>query len=473
MLDKKSTTEWFPFFVIAAMGVALTLDATISMVTLWLTTDTYMHGMFVIPLSFILAKRKPWPPTEAKPISFLFAIPILCIWILGVTLGKVAMLNVVQQVMLISLIPMTILLCYGWRIAWHYVAPLTLLYFSIPVGDFLIPTLQSITADMSVWFLQITGVSVLRNGWYISIPAADFRVAEACSGINFLISTFTVAVFYAFFYMEKYSKRIAFIFMGLIVPVVANGLRVYLIIMIADSGNVEAATGFDHLVYGWIFFVFILIALFAIGSWWQDPAPVSSESGVLMSTKPMTPGLKKPSTLIQLFLLITAIALFWQLNVRTISSDFNKVGEPIEANDTLSPKFPMADSISVKKLDSDWTQYQIHYKDESVDKKIIGYQNRWFDGKVWSIEDSSKLELSNGSFANKWELSDLHGRKGVLVFSYCINSEWSSTVIKTKLNQVKSRLLGHGFGGTAYAWFYIGAQPKSLPTPDELSALCH
>ena len=233
--------QTFKFFLFPLLLVCMAMlsvhDAAWNMVYLWSTTDTFMHGWFVLPLAAVMAKNKPFPSFSPLPLNAAIAL-LLCIpWVAVLLVGKLSMINVLQQWALIAIIPLTILVSYGWRYAWHYRAPLLLVFFCIPVGDFLIPWLQSITADMSVFLLHLSGVSVLRNGWYISIPAADFRVAEACSGINFLISTFTVSVFYAFTYMEKTYKRITFIFLGFAVPLLANGLRVYLIIMIAHWGN--------------------------------------------------------------------------------------------------------------------------------------------------------------------------------------------------------------------------------------------
>jgi hypothetical protein len=56
-------------------------------------------------------------------------------------------------------------------------------------------------------------------------------------------------------------------------PILANGLRAYAIVMIGHLSNMKLAVGVDHLIYGWIFFGVMLVIMFAIGILWADPSP--------------------------------------------------------------------------------------------------------------------------------------------------------------------------------------------------------
>ena len=54
---------------------------------------------------------------------------------------------------------------------------------------------------------------------------------------------------------------------SVIVPVLANGVRAWGTIYIAQSQGVEFAAGFDHIVYGWIFFAVVMTAV--LGASWR------------------------------------------------------------------------------------------------------------------------------------------------------------------------------------------------------------
>lgn len=473
-LSKATLTASIPYIAIFSILVTMSWDAVVNMVALWFTTDTYMHGSLVLPLAFILARGMPLPNALPSPTSQLQSFVLVLLWSAGIVFSQLVMINSVQQFMILSTIPLIVVLCYGWAIARHYAAPLLLVFLAIPFGDFLVPALQSITADLAVFFLQWSGVSVVRNGWYLSISAADFRVAEACSGINFLISTFTVSVFYAFFYMEKSSKRFAFIMMGWLVPLVANGLRVYLIIMIAHWGNVEAATGFDHLVYGWIFFVVILAALFAIGSWLQDPPKGASETGILLDVTPLSWKSSNRSFWVLGAAIFASTYMYWHYSKLSSSPDFVVHGVPVSEEDPLSPDYPFADHLVVKQLSSGWRQYHAAYLVERHDKKMISYINRWFDGHRWSIESRREELMEGGLPVTHYRLANLQGQRYSLIVSHCVDGQWYSGDLKTKLAQMVAQLQGSDFGGQAFAWFAPTETPLvSLPDANELSMLCN
>ena len=66
-------------------------------------------------------------------------------------------------------------------------------------------------------------------------------------------------------------RRLVFIALSIIVPIIANGIRAYLIVMIGHLSNNRLATGVDHVIYGWVFFGFVMMLLFWIGSQWREP----------------------------------------------------------------------------------------------------------------------------------------------------------------------------------------------------------
>ncbi|HSY26745.1 MAG TPA: EpsI family protein, partial [Burkholderiaceae bacterium] len=61
-----------------------------------------------------------------------------------------------------------------------------------------------------------------------------------------------------------------FILLSIIVPIGANGVRAYMIVMIGHLSGMKLAVGFDHLIYGWIFFGLVMFLLFWLGSFWRE-----------------------------------------------------------------------------------------------------------------------------------------------------------------------------------------------------------
>jgi EpsI family protein len=55
------------------------------------------------------------------------------------------------------------------------------------------------------------------------------------------------------------------------VPIVANWLRAYMIVMIGHLSDNRLAVGVDHLIYGWVFFGVVIMLMFMIGARWAEP----------------------------------------------------------------------------------------------------------------------------------------------------------------------------------------------------------
>jgi len=141
----------------------------------------------------------------------------------------------------------------------------------VPVGENLIPPLIQVTAGMTVEALRWTGLPVLREGNHISLPSGDWSVVEACSGLRYLVSSFTLGCLYAYLSYRSLWRRALFILAASLLPVAANGARAYMIVMIGHLSGMKMAVGVDHLIYGWLFFGLVMLLLFWIGNFWREP----------------------------------------------------------------------------------------------------------------------------------------------------------------------------------------------------------
>lgn len=69
------------------------------------------------------------------------------------------------------------------------------------------------------------------EGLYLSIPAGHFEVAEACSGLRYLMASVALGVLYAYLTYRSPWRRLAFVVLSMVMPIVANGIRAYGIVM--------------------------------------------------------------------------------------------------------------------------------------------------------------------------------------------------------------------------------------------------
>lgn len=250
--------------------VALLAPTFAQMAEIWLTSSTFNHCLLVPPITLYLVWLKRGElasvPPGIAPLGFGYAGLNALLW-LGGALVSIAF---VQQLAAVGILIGSIWMLIGDAAARRLLFPLAYLYFAVPEGEFLVPYLQDWTARVLVVLLRLAGMPVYLEGRMLSIPSGDWIVAEACSGINYLLATLAVGAVYAYLGFRSAWRRAAFMLLAIVVPLVANGMRAFGIVMIAHYSQYRYALGLDHFIYGWVFFGVVICLLFMIGNCFSD-----------------------------------------------------------------------------------------------------------------------------------------------------------------------------------------------------------
>jgi EpsI family protein len=96
--------------------------------------------------------------------------------------------------------------------------------------------------------------------------------------VRYLIASITVGTLFAYLNYQSSKRRILFILVSILVPIVANWLRAYMIVMLGHFSGNKLATGVDHLIYGWVFFGIVIMLMFIVGARWSEPEKMVSAS---------------------------------------------------------------------------------------------------------------------------------------------------------------------------------------------------
>ncbi|MGH8682528.1 MAG: exosortase A [Burkholderiales bacterium] len=310
--------------VAAAIGAILALygQSAWSMVEVWRRSDTFAHGFLVVPLALWLVWRKrhliPW--SEARP--FWPALGALAVAGFAWLLADLASVVGAGQFALVLMIQAAVVTLLGLRVAGQLAFPLAFLLFAVPIGEFLQPWLIERTADFTVAALQLTGVPVYREGNSFMIPTGSWSVVEACSGVRYLIASLVVGTIYAYVQYTSTKRRLAFIAASIAVPIVANWLRAYMIVMLGHLSGNRIAVGVDHLVYGWVFFGLVMLLLFWVGSFWREdkPRPAPKRSLTLPAITPGGAHRRATAALVVAVAAVVATAGVWRLADAAIES---------------------------------------------------------------------------------------------------------------------------------------------------------
>jgi exosortase A len=245
--------------------VALFARDAADMTAIWWNASTYNHCMLIPPIAVWLVMQRRAELAALQPRIWLPGLGFVLLggvgWILGEAAGIALFRHAGLVFMLQSLVPVIL----GPVVTRALLFPLFYLAFMVPAGEELVPMLQTITAKMCMGLLGLFGIPAHINGIFITIPNGYFEVAEACSGVKFLVAMVAYGALVANVCFKRWKLRMAFMAVSVIVPILANGLRAFGTIYVAHLTTSAAAEGFDHVVYGWFFFGFVMMLVMAIG----------------------------------------------------------------------------------------------------------------------------------------------------------------------------------------------------------------
>ena len=249
-------------FLLLSLAFVLALlmawDSVRAMVANW-SREEYSYGYFVpfLVIFFIWQKKNALAETPFEPswLGLLVAFGGLFL----VVFGELATLYVISQYGFLVVLHGVALAALGWR-AYRIVAvPLALLFFVVPLPEFLYnnlsQSLQLISSEIGVWFVRLFGISVFLEGNVIHLAEMQLQVVEACSGLRYLFPLMAVGFIVAYIFKAPLWKK-AVVFLSTIpITVLMNSLRIGLIGITVEYWGREMADGILHDFEGWVVFM--------------------------------------------------------------------------------------------------------------------------------------------------------------------------------------------------------------------------
>ncbi|MBW8784791.1 MAG: exosortase A, partial [Novosphingobium sp.] len=259
-----------------------------AMVGQWWNSSTYNH-MLLVPaiIAWLVWLRVPQlvrlVPQPWWPGLGLVAAATL-LWVLG----ALAAFSLVTEAGAVALLIASVPTLLGPRVAAGLLFPLGYMAFLVPFGDELIPALQMITARLTIALTALSHVPAVIDGVFINTPAGLFEVAEACSGVKFLIAMVAFGVLVANVCFRSWWRRAAFLAIAVATPILANGVRAWGTIYVAQYKGAAWAGGFDHIVYGWIFFAVVIAVTIALAwRFFDRPSTDPMIDGAALAASPL------------------------------------------------------------------------------------------------------------------------------------------------------------------------------------------
>ena len=414
-------------------------------VSIWWNSSTFNHCLLIVPiLAWLVWQRLP-ELRRLQPAAWAPGLALVglgaCAWLVGEA-GGVAL---ARHSGLVFMLQGAAIACLGKAVARGLAFPIFYALFLIPAGEELVPAMQTVTAEMAMFLLGLSGVPAHLEGVFITTPTGYFEVAEACAGVKFLIAMVAFGALVANVCFRSWRRRLAFLAVSLVVPVLANGVRAWGTIYVAHRSGIEFAAGFDHVVYGGIFFGLVIALVLAAG-WrffdrgaadpWFDPDALPTNR-----TAPL-------AAVAAAAVALTALPPAWTMAVsaaaaRPVPADFALPEPPgwrrIEGAPEWRPNFAGADLVRLARYrDSRGREVDLAvavYARQSEGRELVGFGQGSAPGWAWT-------GAAPAPPAGRAERIASHGVVREVVSFYRVGEVLTGSALGVKLETMKARLLG-------------------------------
>lgn len=421
------------------------------MAAIWWNSSTFNHCLLILPILVWLVIQRKELLAELKPEPWAPAVLYGAVGASGWLLGDAAGLAVARQLGVVMMLQGSVGALLGPNVTRGLLFPLFYMFFLVPIGEEAVPVLQTLTAKMCMVLLGWTGIPAHIDGIFITTPGGYFRVAEACSGVKFLIAMVAYGVLVANLCFKSWTRRIAFLAVCVIVPILANGLRAFGTIYIAEHSSVDFAASFDHVFYGWIFFGLVIALVMAIGWRFFDKradAPAFDPAKLQSPVSPTTTALRAVAAV----LLIAAVPFGWSGYVAAKSSPVpDQITLPQVTGWTTVPYAPAihwtprfaggSHYLSGRYRNAAGQQadlFVVVYDRQSEGRELVGFGQGAIDPDgFWSW--TANTPAPPGGKADR--IKTKGGAREVVSF-YRVNGTTSGSAARIKLATLQARLTG-------------------------------
>lgn len=387
-------------WAVVAVTILLLLHKDVAHIfNLWWNTDTFGHCLLIPPILAYLVWQRRSELSALTPKPWYPAAILMVIGGAGWLVGEASGVALLRHAAVVGLLIVSVPLVFGLTVSRGLAFVLFFALFMIPAGEQLVPILQTVTAAICIKLLEWSGIPAFIDGVFIAIPNGNFEVAEACSGVRFLIAMIAFSVLVANLCFKSWTRRILFVLSAIALSIIANGIRAFGTIYISHLTTPGFAAGVDHIIYGWIFFAIVMFLLVAVG-WRFFDRPVDDPAFDPARLQPAPPAPSAPR--------VAAVAAALGIAAMAAGPVYGLVIAN-RAPDTATAAIVLPDVPGWQRIEGrDW---QPHYK--GISAEAIA---RYVDG------EGQPIDLYIGVFDRQSEDGELIGYKQGLLPP---ETEWS------------------------------------------------
>jgi exosortase len=261
------------FSILAAISLAIWWRALAASFALALRDDQYTHMLLILPVSVALIFMDWKTPEPSTALSLSIGSGLLAAAVVAIVIARLGVVPLHSDEQLsMNMLALVVwwmgvfILCFGTRTFQRALFPLCFLFWMVPLPQFLLNPIVRLLQDGSAASARLlfaaVGVPVAQDGTRLTIPGLTIEVARECSSIrSSLMLVVTTMVLTQMLLRSAWRKALV---SALAIPlsVAKNGLRIFVLAILATHVDRSFLTGRLHHQGGIIYFLIAVAAIF-------------------------------------------------------------------------------------------------------------------------------------------------------------------------------------------------------------------
>jgi exosortase len=384
--------------------------------------------------------------------------------------GSILLIEAFQQVALIPLLLSGLMALWGWKQALPFVVPIGLMVLTLPFWDYLSWPLQLITVAINQFMLSWLDIEFVVEGVFVYFPGVGaFEIAHGCSGLRYLLVGVTLSLLYGELNLRTWKSRFWLVAASILFALVANWLRVFIIIYVGYESDMTSSLIKEHDFFGWWVFAATLVPLYFIGRGLEKkedsiPAVPGEEAYASAALNTSKKGGLSVGQFVVTLPLLALVGVSWfaepSNGVKNVSSQTSQHSVTLVSADEWLPLFDrrlsswrpkvirpdrVMESSFLKRgalnaeggSDEELLVALYSYDFQRPGAEVVQYNNRLYDSsallpeRTFDVDAGKDMTLSGLTMRYRKSDELIH-----LAFGYYVEGRWERNELKAKLAQL-------------------------------------
>jgi exosortase len=263
------------FSILAAISLAIWWRALTSSFALALRDGQFTHILLILPVSVALIFMDWKKPEPSTGLSVSIGSGLLAAAVVAIVLVRLEVVSLRPDEQLsVNMLALVVwwmgafIFCFGTRAFRRALFPLCFLFWIVPLPQFMLDPIVRLLQDGSAasarLLLAAVGVPVAQDGTRLTIPGLTIEVARECSSIRSSLMLVVTTLVLTHLLLRSAGRKALVTALAIPLSVAKNGLRIFVLAILATHVDRSFLTGRLHHQGGIIYFLIALAAIFLL-----------------------------------------------------------------------------------------------------------------------------------------------------------------------------------------------------------------